>query len=94
MSPSSPCSCAVPLPGQCDPVLHAVDRLVIVGEEALDVPQPTLSRCNYIPGKSNLVLHAVDRLVIVGEEAMYVPQFTMCIRSSFTWRGCSCAVCS
>ncbi len=39
MSPSSPCAYKVPLPGQCDPVLHTVDRLVIVGEEAMDVTQ-------------------------------------------------------
>ncbi len=42
MSPISPCTRAVPLPGQCDPVLHAVDRLVIVGKEAMDVSQFTM----------------------------------------------------
>ncbi len=42
MSPSSLCAYTVPLPGQCDPVLHAVDRLVIVGEEAMDVSHFTM----------------------------------------------------
>jgi hypothetical protein len=38
MSTSSPFVFTVLLPGQCDPLLHAVDRLVITGEEAIDVP--------------------------------------------------------
>jgi hypothetical protein len=42
MSPSSPCEYAVPLHGEGDPVLHAVDSLVIFGEEAMDVPQFTM----------------------------------------------------
>jgi hypothetical protein len=42
MSPSSPWAYKVPLPGQCNPVLHTVDSLVIVGEEAMDVAQFTM----------------------------------------------------
>ncbi len=42
MSPSSPCAFAVPLPGQCDPVLHTVDGLDTAGEEATYVPQLTM----------------------------------------------------
>ncbi len=43
MSTSSPCAYKVPLPGQCDPVLHTIDGLVIIGEEAMNVAQ--LSIC-------------------------------------------------
>jgi hypothetical protein len=43
MSPSSPCAYKVPLPGQCDPVLHAVDGLVIIAKETMDVPKFTMS---------------------------------------------------
>jgi hypothetical protein len=86
MSPSSPCASAVPLPVQCDPLLHAVNHMVVVGEEAMYVP---CSLCAFEvalpPGQCNPVLHAVGRLVIVGEEAMDVSHFTMRIRSSFTW---------
>jgi hypothetical protein len=42
MSLSSPCAYKVSLPGQCDPVLHTVDGLVIVGEKAVDVTQLTI----------------------------------------------------
>jgi hypothetical protein len=45
MSPSSPCAYKVPLPGQCDPVLHTVDGLVIVGEETMDVTQFSVCLC-------------------------------------------------
>ncbi len=42
MSLSSPCAYAVPLPDEGDPVLYSYDRLVKVGEEAVDVTQFTM----------------------------------------------------
>ncbi len=42
MSLSSPYAYAVPLPGEGDPVLYSVDRLVKVGEEPIDVPKFTM----------------------------------------------------
>ncbi len=84
MSPSSPCEYAVPLPGQCDPVLHTVDGLVTAGEEAMHVPQLTMRICSPFTWRGDTVLYSYDRLVKVGEEALDVPQFTMRIRSPFT----------
>jgi hypothetical protein len=85
MSPSSPCEYAVPLPGQCDPVLHTVDGLVTAGEEAMYFPQLTKRIRSPFTWRGDPVLYSDDRLVKVGEEAMDVPQFTMRIQSSFTW---------
>jgi hypothetical protein len=85
MSRTSLCAFAVPLPGQCDPVLHTVDGLVTVGEEAMYVPQFTMRICSPFTWRGDPVLYSDDRLVKVGEEAMDVPQFTMRIQSSFTW---------
>ncbi len=47
MSPILPCTRAVPLPGQCDPVLNTIDCLVIVGEEAMNAAQ--LAMCIHSP---------------------------------------------
>ncbi len=81
-----PCARAVFLPGQRNAVSHAVDCLVIIGEEAMNFARSPCAYSVPLPGQCDPVLHTVDSLVMIGEEAMDVPQFIMRMRSSFTWQ--------